>query len=271
MGLLVPAPRAWSHQRNYSGRPTTTWGTLLTGGASNTLGSKAELIASTEDETNMVRISFMESFVSATVTDQLCNIYVGAGGSEVPIIPNLLCGWASTSGQGSGPIVYEFPLRIARGTRISADMQGLIASDTVYIRIDLYGESNLQWVGTGVETLGALTATSRGTQVTPGAASEGSWTSIGTSTRLWQYVHPMLIGNTDTTLTGTMYGLDVGTGSALIDGLENFTFHGSGSEFFMAGQSGRYVSVPSGTALQARIQSHSGDVEAKSVCLYGVY
>jgi len=129
------------------------------------------------------------------------------------------------------------------------------------------------WAGAGVETLGALTATSRGTQVTPGGASEGTFTTIASSTRDYRYVLGRSIGSVDTTQNVSVQTLDIGTGSALIPGLENFYGTFTSGEICVPAPEdlGRWVQVPSGTALQARLQSHTTDTEAKSVCIYGVY
>jgi hypothetical protein len=213
----------------------------------------------------------METVTSATITDGLLNIYFGAASSEVLIIDSLLIGWSAQVASFLVPVNYEFPIRIPRGTRISAAFRALIASDTCRVYIELMHLPNLPWAGAGVETLGEVTASSRGTQVTPGTASEGSWTTIATSGRRYGYIHPMARGNTDTTVTGRVMALDIGTGSAALPDLSDFMFTGDGTERFQNVHSGRFCDIASGTALQARLQSDGSDAEATSVCLYGVY
>lgn len=276
MGLLVPAARKQASDGNVTAgtRPSNTMGTLLTaGGSIHTLGSITQLVASTSYEAEWCRIMFINSFVSATLTDQLCNIYIGAGGSEVPLISNLQSGWSASVTVGV-PAAYWFPLRIPRGSRISADMQALIASDTVYILFD-YGVSNGEhWVGSGVETLGANTAASRGTAITPGGASEGAWTSIGTSGAdyKYRYLNMGAMGNNDTTIVAETITWDVGSGSALLQDMsDNYTLDLAAESQSQWTPRGWTCDIPGGTALQLRGQSSGTPSGAQYACLYGVY
>lgn len=276
MPLLVPFPRTLTQEGNYSGRPTTTWGTTLTASATpHALGSKSVIVASTTYDARMVVIRFHGTSTSATVTDALANLYIGGAGVEQVLIANMLCGWAqiiSSTGPGIG---YAFPIRIPRGSRLTMDLRALIASEQVYAMVSLIG-GDADWglpVGVGVETLGADTSLSRGTQVTPGTTAEGAWTSIGTTTRRWRYVVGMQVGNADVTQNVSVMALDIGTGSALIPALENFTFTNTSGEIVVPDNMdpGRWCQIESGTALQARLQGHTSDTENHSVVLYGVY
>lgn len=272
MGLLIPAPRFFAQEASYSGRPTTTWGTALTAsGTPHALpASPTEIIASTAQEYDRIVIEVSEMSTSATVTDGLVNIYTGAGGSEVIFIDSLLAGWTQTQGSTGPGFTYDFPVRIPKGTRISASLRALIASDTCRVRIQLYQTGG--WCGQGVETIGQLTATSRGTQITPGTTSDGTFTTLGTTVYTWKYVVCYQIGSADTTVNVGVIATDLGTGSALIPGLENFHTTNTSGEIMVPHQAdGRWVNVPAGTALQARCQSSTTDTEAKSVIAYGVY
>ena len=268
MSLLIPAPRFRAQERNYSGRPSLTWGANPIAHATpHTLGTKVEIIAATLYETTWIGVTIYGTTLAATDTAALVNIYTGAAGSEVILIPNLLAGWAPIVQQGARR--YEFPLRIPRGTRLSCDMQALITVDTCSVRVELADVDG--WCGAGVECLGADTAASKGAAVTPGGAAEGTFTAIGTSGRLYRYVFATLAGNSDTTLGNGVQGLDIGTGGALIAGLENFPVATNSLEYEVPTDEGRYVDVASGTALQARLQSDTTDTEAKTVCIWGVY
>lgn len=274
MALLVPAARKQSGGQNYTAgtRPSNTMGTGLTASASlHTLGTRVELIAATAYEAEWCRIMFLNSFVSATLTDQLTNIYIGAAGVEVPLISNLLSGWSASVTVGV-PAQYWFPLRIPRGSRISADMQALITVDTVEILFE-YGVSNGEhWVGSGVETLGAVTATSKGTAITPGGASEGSFASIGTSTRRYRYLNMGAMGNNDTTIVAETITWDVGAGGALLQGMQdNYTLDLAAESQSQWSPRGWPCDIPSGTALQLRGQASGTPSGAQTGCLYGVY
>lgn len=273
MSLFIPAPSTRAREAPVAAaRLTSGTGVTLTASATPHAlpASPTELIAATAYDTTWISILLHGMATSAASTDGLVNIYVGAGGSEVLFIPNLLAGWSGVLVTGGGRL-YGFPLRIPRGTRLSANLRALLASDTVECIIELYDLN--QWAGGGVECLGAVTASSRGTDVTPGTTSDGTFTAIGTTGRLWRYLYPQIMGNVDVTLTGSGgVALDVGTGGAAIADLDEFYLLNDSSEVQreMFGL-GRYVDIASGTALQARLQSAAADAEAKSVCLYGVY
>lgn len=277
MALLVPAARQASYSANFTtARPgLTTMGTQLAGSATpHALGTITQLIAATTVEAEWIYIAIHDMAVGATVTDALLNIYIGPGGSETLFIDSLLAGWSSTLAQSGVPNRFWFPVRIPRGTRISGALRTLIASDvgTVYVCV---GNSNgAHWVGSGIETLGEVTASSRGTNVTPGTTSEGAWASMGTSGRRYRYLNMRPMGNNDTSLLATTIAWDIGSGSAVLQGMEGLMFStDGGNEFNMIWEAaGVWCDIPSGTALQLRGQSHGASVSgAQSACLYGVY
>jgi hypothetical protein len=270
MSLSVPYRRNVQYSRSWSeGRPTTTTGVTVTASASlHTLGNKAEIFAATTFDTTWVKITPFWTGASNTQTDSLTNIYIGAGGSEQVLIPNLASGGSARYGK-----VYEFPLRIPAGSRISADCQALISGDTVEILMELEGGGGSDWVGSGVETLGAITASSQGTTVTPGTASEGSFADIGTTTKEWRYILPMVHNAvSDTNTQVAIVACDIGSGGAIYKELEEFWCSTADYECIgpALGGRGRYVVIPSGTALQLRAQS-SLNSEPFDALIYGVY
>lgn len=273
MGLLMPAPRGMKYETNFSGRPSITWGAALTASATpHALSStRTELVASLAHDTSLIRIRVHGLSASATLTDALLNIYIGAGGSEVLLIDSLQVGWANVLTAGE-PTYYEFPVRIPRGSRLSCTLRALIASETAQVTIECFEHSDYGWVGAGVETLGQVTASSRGTAVTPGTSSDGAWTSIGTSTRRYRAITGVYMGNTDTSLAQGIVSLDIGSGSAALPGLENFDHIADSNErSFPMTFRPRVCDIPDGTALQARLQCSATDAEVKYVTLYGVY
>lgn len=275
MGLLIPeyraAPLASTYQANFSGRPTTTWGTTLTASATlHTVGTTVQLVASAPYDADGIRITFHGMHTSAAVTEGLVNIFTGAS-NEKTLIANLMSGWSATN-VTAGPRRYFFPLRIPKGTRIAANFQAVIASDDVYCMIELLSSNGNNWAGCAVETLGAVTATTKGTTVVPGTTSEGTLTSIGTSGQRYKYIYAAQSGNADTTATAGVLSYDIGTSSAVIPGLENFVQTTSATEWVNPwDEVGRYCDIASGTALYLRAQSHTTDTENKTFCIYGVY
>lgn len=254
---------------NAPARILTTSGTTITnGGSANTLSASfTDLITPTFDVYSIF-IILQGVATAGTSVDMLLNLYKGAGGSELLFVPSLL---ASASGTISTRCKrYWFPLFIPANTRISAKSQGDIASDTVSVLIWCFGGGRQpHWCGTGVEALGPSAATSRSVNVTNGTASEGSFTDIGTSTYRYGFVFLQTGSATDNNVAGGLTAHDIGVGGVTYPGLDTFESGCSGSEDVHNWDMGRFVTVPAGTALQARGQTSGND--DFDVAIYGVY
>ena len=233
-------------------------------------GTPTAVVNSTDIEAEWIRIHVHGMSNTATNTNGLLNIYFGAAGSEVLVIDSLAVGWAPTADAVGLPNTYWFPMRIPRGTRISAELRALIASDLVRVSVE-YGASNgLHWVGSGVETLGEDTANSRGTSITPATTGSG-WTTIGTTGRRYRYIQVSCLGNNDTTAAATWLNWYLGTGSAIlghggfmlsrIDSIEAHSFR----------DNGRWVDIPSGTSLQLNVYSSAAPSGLIYAMIHGVY
>jgi hypothetical protein len=273
VGLLVPAARGLAARQDWTAEasPATTTGTTLTANATpHSLGAITQVIASTEVEADWIDIRVHQTSLSATATDALLNIYIGAASSEVLLIDSLSVGWAPSGTSNPQGNVYRFPIRIAKGTRISAALRALIASDVLEVMIT-YGVANAgEWVGSGVETLGEVTASSRGTAVTPATAAP-SWATMGTTGRRYQHIVLSVQGNNDTTAVGVWMSWTIGTGSAMYQQLGGILTTLTAAEVHMVYDTGRPCDIPSGTSLQLRSWASaapSGDVYAT---LHGVY
>jgi hypothetical protein len=275
--LIIPKTRSIRSVQTETGRVSDTWGIdVASGGSAHTLSASfVELVASTAFDTWLVEVSFQTGgTVSATNTSGLCTIYVGAGGSEEVLIPTLLCGWSAIYSNFFHPRKYIFPLFIPAGSRISAKTQCVTASRSFQVQLKLQGGGEPPiWCGSRVECVGADTANSRGTSVTPGTTSEGTFTSIGTNTHEWRYILPMVQGNVaDTTQVNGTKSLDIGIGGAVYKELEDFIFQFNNIEVSSPfNPFGQFTMIPASSSLQARLQDASTDAEAKDVCLYGVY
>lgn len=274
MGLLVPAARGQyvaQHLGQRDSQPGTGWGTTITASATpHSLGTITQLVASMPIEAEWLRVMVQNTSTATTNTNYLLNLYIGAASSEVLFIDSLQVGWTPgwTAGRGE-PSSFWFPVRIPRGTRISAAGRALIASDTVVVSLE-YGVSNgAHWVGSGVETLGEDTANSRGTSSTPATAAP-TWATIGTTGRRYKYLVPSMQGNADTSLTAEARNIVVGTGSAMLQNMGGAFFSSSTDETWNQHNNGWWCDVPSGTSLQARQWSASG-IEVTYVALHGVY
>lgn len=198
-----------------------------------------------------------------------------AGGTSfTEVITDLLAGAASTLNTvlGNG-IQYYFPLFIPAGAAIGFRARGTNTS-TIYVNYVLYQRPmnpSMRRTGSFVETIGANGIT--GTAVTPGTTSEGTWTSIGTTTKScwWWQVGPQ-VNASDTSWTSSMVYVDlaVGDGSNKDIILQNVPYSTNSSE---AAGLGLYTitaeyNVPSGSTMYVRMQAGSG-TDTMGVSVYG--
>lgn len=187
----IPSPTNWTYD-NWGANPASTIGTAVTPGASNAEGSWTQ-VASSANIANDVYGFYMQihSGASSNASKQhLLDIGVDpAGGTSYsPIISNLVCG-CSPSLTVAGAKEHFFPMWIKSGSSVAVRIQGSNATaGTVRVAIRFYGKpSDPLWIPvcTYSETLGTITNSS-GTSFTPGNGADGSWVSLGTTSRpLW--------------------------------------------------------------------------------------
>lgn len=229
--------------------------------------SFVEVIASTSFAAKRVRITISGTSAATTDTVALLNLYTGAALSEANWIMGLMAGWAPL--MLGATKVYDFPVRLPAGTRISAKSQALVGSQSLYVFIELWEEGKA--FGDAVESLGVDTANSRGTSVTPGTTSEGTATSIATNTNAWNYVIVQVQGNADVSLSTNAFAMDICVGGTPVDNCSDFYQSGTSAEDNNIFTPGRNCSIAASQALQLRGQASSTDAEAKYYALYGVY
>ena len=234
--------------------------------------SPTQLIASTEVEADWVRFYIHGMHVSATLTDALLNIYIGGAGSETLFIDSLSAGWSTTANPAATglPNTYWFPVRIPRGTRISASLRSLIASDTCRVMVEYGSSGGAHWVGSGVETLGENTSLSRGTAITPATTGSG-WTTIGTTGRRYRHISLGVQGNNDTTVQEMWTQWYIGTGSAILQHVGGIRTRLDVAECHEFRDAGRWCDIPSGTSLQLNAYSTQAASGNQFVTLHGVY
>lgn len=262
----------------YSGRPNQDYGVNVQSGTpAHTLSSSfIEIEDSLPHNIYWIRITISETAVSGAQTDALVTLYTGTAGNEKTWIPSLLAGWSCNHGNGStAPKMYQFPLYLPKGTRISGKSRSFIVSDEVRVALEFDSDTNRDgWYGSGVEALGINASSSQGTSITPGTTSDGTWTDIGTSTKHYGYVLPALHGGmSGIALTSGWTSADIGSSSEAIGGLEDFLFYQNSAEFVASLEAGkgRMNLIPSGTALQMRLQNGGTAVDPIDCAIYGVY
>ena len=195
-----------------SGLGTTSRGKVVTAsGSTNTKGSPTELIASTAYEASGVYVNVHSN---TGATQIFMDLMIGASTEDI-IVPDLVF---SRSNQINMDRVY-LPIKIPKGSRVSARTQGSVASSLLYVMLQLIPSAPTYPAGFGRCTAYGLTAASTTmTSVDAGgtADTEGAWTQITASTT--NPIRSMIVGvgpGSDIT-TGALcyFQLDIGVGSA---------------------------------------------------------
>lgn len=249
--------------------------------AQNAYGSYTEILSDASVTRNcyFMELNFNNVGTSAVAKDMIVTIGIDTAGgtSYVDFIQHLLASCAHPYGTQPYGHTYYFPVFIPAGTAIAAKASVNNASlGTVNVIIKLWGApddpENLIY-GQGVETIGAVTASSRGTTVTSGTTSDGSWTSLGSTTRncfAWQYG----MGCNDTTMSALNYHADLSYGDGtnqIIIGQDKIYSATSGELLGSIGNPPLLCHVPSGGGIYGRLQCSGTADSGLSMAAYGVF
>lgn len=279
--LGIAFPNSWGYQtgNTLTTRPTggAAFGTSITP-AENAYGSYTSILsaASITEDCYWIEVNINSNTVSAAARDALVTIGVDSSGgtSYVDLIPHLLGSNASYHGNNQTGMNYSFPLFIKAGSQLAAKASVNNATvGTLRVSVKLYGAPSRPeaiWHGSAVEAVGVVTATSKGTDITAGTTSEGSWTSLGTTTGRCAYWQ--LGGGINNSATSNFqYHLDIATGdgSNKIPILQDVSFVTTTSEMCSLFQGPGWMDVPAGGTIYARAQCSSTG-QTISVAAYGV-
>lgn len=259
-------------------RPASTWGTSITPG-NNSYGSYASLLSSLTYDCYFVKVQILAGATSNQARDLIVTIGIDpAGGTSYQTwIPDLLGSNASAGNIIGGGFLYYFPLYAPAGSQIAAKASVNNATvGTVRVMIQLFGQPSRPdaiWCGSSVEAVGIVSGSSRGTTVTPGTTSDGSWTSLGTTTQrclFWQ----LGAGLNDAAMAGDVsFTCDLSTGDGtnqspiITDVLMGTT---ALEQMALANSPEGWRDVPAGATIYGRMQG-SGTAESNhSLAAYGV-
>jgi hypothetical protein len=253
---------------------TTSAGTVITASASiNTKGSWAQLVASSAIDSCCLEVALTGN-ASSSANGQSVDIGIGAGGSEVVIVADLM-----TQPPWNNSVHYVFPISIPAGTRIAARTQATTASSPVTCAVNLFdGEFARESYG-GVGTVGFVSASTHGTAITPSATAntKGSYSQLIASTAS-DYVGFVLgfdLQNASvTTVQSFLLDLAIGAAASEVNIVSNFSvFSVVASSFRVAPANSAFypIQIPAGTRLSARVQSSIASGAAVGVTFYGVY
>lgn len=210
------------------GTTSAEYGTSVpAGGSAHTKNTTyTTLIAATAYDAYGITVILSNVGTAATTNERaLVDIAIGAASSEIVIIPNLICGNTGTLGAATGgAAIFHFPIFIAKGVRLSATAQALIASDTVNVAIYLHQHPRGpgRFIGSRVTAYGANTGTSSGV-----AHTSGSTNAYGTATQI--------IASTTNPIKALQIGMDLGTDTtgATLRGLVRLGF-GATPDYFVS-------------------------------------
>jgi hypothetical protein len=209
-------------------RPAAAWGTQITPG-NNAYPAYAAVMAGAlvTADAHGILININSNSTSTAARDAIVTIGIDpAGGSSYSdFISHLLCsdaGAYSTAQAGAGGVWYYFPVRVPSGASLAAKASVNNATvGSLRVAITLYRATRPDaiYVGSFVETFGAVTASSCGTSVTPSTTAAptvagGTLVSVGTVTtpiRYWEV--GMGVNDADTTVNTHHLRVAVGDAS----------------------------------------------------------
>jgi hypothetical protein len=160
-------------------------GVVLTAGAvANTKGAWATLHPAVPFEVVGLHIIAQNggSQSGATNTRSLIDIGIGEAGSETVVIPNILSSFQSYYTYATMGSMYV-PIRIPKGSRISARAQCSFASQRIRVHVFVTASDfNIEGVYTVVNDYGTVLATTTGTYTTSLQNAKGAWYELVTTT-----------------------------------------------------------------------------------------
>lgn len=228
MLLASSSNRFEAQETNLTGRIATTWGTQLTNGT-NTYPAYTKIFGNTARDTYAIDLFFHQNGVSTQARDTIVTIGIDHSGATTYTDVEIQHLLASCAGAvGVGPIVYRFPLFIPAGSAIAAKASTNNATPG-QMRVGIRcwqkpSRPDLVRTAAYVDTFGAVTASSRGTTITPGTVAEGTWTSLATNLtsgrRYWWWQGG--VGCNNATMTGNLaYATDfgIGTSNTVVDAI----------------------------------------------------
>lgn len=262
-------------------QPVAANGTSVVPGI-NTYSAYASVLsgASVVDDAFGIWINVNTVAISGSARDALVTIGLdpAGGASFTDFINDLIvsCAGSYTGSVFGTGIWYWFNVRIPAGASIGAKstVNGAVAGNC-RVRVVLAcrpKNPEMMKVGTYVVTYGSTPATSTGTAITAGTASEGAWTQIGTVGAndrpfYWQ----VGVGCNNSTMTGSLHHLDVGIGDGTNKRIviANQNVWTTTSETLTATYPGAASQAQPGDGIYARLQQSTA-ASGLSVVAYGV-
>jgi hypothetical protein len=248
----------------------TSLTTSFTSGALNTEGTWAQIGASTTARNAKGMVVCIDGN-GTTNTFSLVDIGVGTAGNEVLLFSDLMAGSASNR---QNVCRYFLPCEIPSGTQLNVRVRSNSAALAVNVQVFVFysGFLGAEYGGV-VDTYGAVTATSKATNIADGGANtkNGTYAQITAST-LRNHKALIVATQCNGTATAKNHFLDVAIGSAgnekvIIPNLQ-LCRDGSAGQHRQPVYYPIPVNIPSGTRLSVNMQSSS--TTNFNVMLYGI-
>jgi hypothetical protein len=282
----------------FSARPVNEWGTILystadgtkpVGGmgtavtpAQNTYGTYAALIAGASMTVDCCELTINVNTVGISTAARDCVVSIGldpAGGTSYTSLVDLVCGpahaYSDNGNSGGGGVWFRFPIWIKSGTSIAAAAavnSATLTAINVFCRVrGAPSAPESIRVGSYIDQFGVTLASSSGTAITQGAASDGAYTQIGTLTRpcwAWEFGY----GINDATMSNNLLEVDIalGTNTNKKIVIPNATVHTSSIETVSKPWALEPGIGATGDNVYARAQGNVSVDSANSVAVYGV-
>lgn len=268
-------------------QPNFTNGTSITPG-NNTYGSYTSVLsgASLTDDAYGIEVWFNSGNVDSAARDGIATIgfdpaggtsFGGLAGVTNNEISHLLWSCAGDMRNAAmGPVWYYFPLFIKAGTSIGCKASvnnATVGTVNCFVRLHCKPtRPELVRSGTFVRTYGATVGSSTGTSVTPGAASEGTYTELGTlADAIWYWEYGVGINNAGFTANCQFTDIAIGDASNKKRVIANGVSMSSQSEVNCKPAMGAYGSGVSGDKVYGRMQvGDNAAMTGYSLIAYGV-
>jgi hypothetical protein len=280
--LIIPAVPSfgWTFH-NLGTNPSATPGTSVVPGAGNVEGSWTQVATGANIAYGVWGIWIGISGGNTTGNDKSHILDLGVdeanGTNYTALISNLVCG--QTQAGSTGCNEYYFPINIPAGSSVAVRIQGSNATaGTVRVMVKFYGKpSHPEMLPRGevAETIGAITGSS-GVSFTPGNAADGTWASLGTTTRnlWWWQVCPQVSAGTITaqyTWVDLAYG-DATNKQIIISGVP-IGYYGTAeiaAQIHAAHMMQGYRYVPAGSTMYVRGRCSTTPVSGYNAVAIGV-
>jgi len=283
--LYSPGMPSFRFTTSNQAAPGLQPGTLITP-AQNAYSTYATILneASITEDCYAILVWVTGIAVAAANKNSLTKIGIDQAGGTSPVdfIPHLLTSGASfPNSAATAPmgVMYYFPVFIPGGSELYAAGSvdnATVGNQRVYVR--LFGRPTnreMLWYGHGVDSFGAVTATSEGTVVVPGNAVKGSFVQLGSNTAKPYYWWQLGVGSSDTAILNNLHFFDLAAGSSttvndLIVQDETFST-GTGENWNKMLHWNYFRPVPSGVGIYGRAASSSAPDTDVTMAAYGVW